>query len=150
MSIQTKLIAFLLLILGVLGYGYWQNKKGYNQAQLEAKAAIADLEIKYRAKEQEAQKKADTNYAEYEAQKVTTQKTSDSLAATTNGLRNQVAIYKRRLSETSGNPAGAIAAGTVGIDLFAECADRYSNMAKEAGRLADKVNALIDQATTKE
>jgi len=145
MSIQAKLIALILLIVGIFGYGHWQNKKGYRQAQLEAKAAVADLEIKYRAQEQLAQKKADNNYAEYEAQKLATQKSSDSLTTTANSLRNQLALYKRRLSEAPGNKEGAIATGEAGFDILGECTDRYSNMAKEAGRLADKVNGLIGQ-----
>jgi hypothetical protein len=145
MSIQAKLIALILLIVGVFGYGHWQNKKGYRQAQLEAKAAVADLEIKYRAQEQLAQKKADNNYAEYEAQKLVTQKSSDSLTTAANSLRGQLTVYKRRLSETADNPAGTIATGEAGFDILGECTDRYSSMAKEAGRLADKVNGLIGQ-----
>lgn len=145
MSIQAKLIALMLLIVSVFGYGHWQNKKGYRQAQLEAKAAVADLEIKYRAQEQLAQKKADNNYAEYEAQKLVTQKSSDSLATAANSLRNQLTIYKRRLSEAPGNKEGAIATGEAGFNVLAECTVEYEGMAKEAARLADKVNGLIAQ-----
>lgn len=149
MSIPSKLIALMLLIVGIFGYGHWQNKKGYHQAQLESKAAIVDLEIKYRAQEQLAQKKADNNYAEYEAQKIATQKSSDSLSTTANSLRSQLALYKRRLSEATGNKEGAIATGGAGLDILSECTIEYEGMAKEAGRLANKVNALISQLKEK-
>lgn len=150
MSIPAKIAIVLVLILALFGYGHWQNKKGYRQAQLEAKAAVADLEIKYRAREQLAQKKADNNYAEYEAQKLATKKSSDSLATAANSLRSQLALYKRRLSETTDNPTEAITTGEAGFDILGECTVEYEGMAKEAGRLADKVNALIDQVSTKE
>lgn len=149
MSPLYKLLGALFLIGAVIGgikwYGHSQYQAGHAQAELEAKAATSDLEKKYRQQETEAIKQSEQKYEKALDEKRKTDAANRTLDGVAVGLRGQLAVYKRRLSEDGTNPGGSIATGEVGIDVFGECSDRYSGMAQEAGRLADKVNALIDQ-----
>ena len=145
MNAWWKIGLIAAVCAAIWGYGKHEYNSGYGQSQLENKADVAVLEKKYRDKEIADQAEADRKFQEYKDAKKATDDANTALTATTSSLRNQIALYKRRLSKTASNPAGTIATGEIGIDLFAECTDRYASMGKEAGRLADKVNALIGQ-----
>lgn len=115
--------------------------------EYEAKAAEQDKQ--FRQKEKEWQDESDKKYAEYQARIKELQDANVQLSASADSLRNAIARAKRSLSEASANPERIIETGTVGLDLFAECTDRYQKLAVETGRLADKTNALIEQIENK-
>lgn len=114
-----------------------------NKATQEKQAR--ELSEKYRTMESKAIEKSQVQYGKYiEAQKYSA-KANASLSATTNRLRIDLAAYKRRLSEASSNPSGAIKTGSAGIDNYQQCVAEYSTMAKEYGSVADRLNGLISQ-----
>ena len=153
MFLQYKLLAALFLVGGLIaGYFSWHHKvfsegdtQGYARAQTEYKKAFDAQSIINRAKEAADLKKSQDKYDEYLKANHDREVINAQLTDANIGLRNSIAAYKRRLSEASNNPQGLISPREAGPDLLGECAERYTVLAKEAGRLADKANALIDQ-----
>lgn len=149
MTLPDKIIAALVLILSLIAafmlYGHSQYAKGYNQSNLEAKAAADDLNKKYRKKELDDQRIAKEKDDAYQHEKSATAAAAVALSKSNDSLLHSIASYRSRLSSLANSTGRTDDKGTVGIDLFAECSNRYNDMAKEAGRLADKDNALIDQ-----
>lgn len=149
MTIQYKIIAALALVLSLVAafllYGHSQYAKGFNQSNLEAKAAADDLDKQYRKKELDDQRIAKEKDDAYQHEKSATADAAVALGKSNDSLRNSIASYRSRLSSLANSASGTDDKGTIGIDLFAECVGNYTSMAKEAGRLADKDNALIDQ-----
>ncbi len=151
MNIYFKILSYLLfaaaIISGLWWYGSSKYDDGYEKAMLEGQAAVAVLEKKYRQQEADAAAESRKKYDKALEEKRKTDDANVVLDTTVGSLRNQVALYKRRLPEASGNPTGTASTGEVGLDVFLSCTEQYSGMAQEAGRLADKVNALQDQVS---
>jgi len=145
MLIQTKIAIFLggllIAIAAVYFYGSHQYSKGFDQANLKATARAEKVSEEYRKKEQDWQTQAKQKDDAYDQAKANTQSAVVTLTSSNLSLRNAIADYKRRLSQASSSSNGTSDKGEIGIDLFAECSDKYSELAKETARLADKVNA---------
>jgi chromosome segregation ATPase len=90
------------------------------------------------------QKEANEKYDEYQVRLNQMQASNDKLNSSLERLRNTIASSKR-VPTTSADQQRPIEQREVGADLLGECAGRYSDLAKEASRLAEKLNALIDQ-----
>lgn len=154
MLLQYKIIAVLVLLASLVGgYFTWHHKvfkegdvQGYSRAQSEYKIAFEKQSIINRAKEASDRKKSEDNYDEYLKTKTALDVANAQLADANISLRNSIATYKRRLSEASKSTERTFDPREIGSDLLGECAERYTNLAKEAGRLSDKANALIDQS----
>lgn len=123
--------------------------QGYQMAVKEYEAKAAEQDKQFRKKEKELQDESDKKYAEYQAKIKELQDANVQLSASADSLRNAIARAKRSLSEASTSPERIIETGSTGLDLFAECTDRYQKLAVETGRLADKTNALIEQIGNK-
>lgn len=146
-KIIVAAIAFGLLCAG-LYLGYDQIKEqGAKELRDEVQKVADKLNKEYREKERLAQAESDRRYSEYENQIKTTMAAHRQLDASAGRLRESIASYKNRLSQATFDPLGVSVAEEreTGADLLGECAERYRSMAKEAGRLADKTNGLIDQ-----
>ena len=144
-------IAFSLLCAGLyLGYEHIKEQ-GAKELRDEVQKVADKLNKEYREKERLAQAESDRRYSEYENQIKTTMAANRQLDASAVQLRDSIASYKRRLSQTTVDPLGirVTEEREAGADLLGECAERYRSMAKEAGRLADKTNALIDQSNVR-
>lgn len=146
---QYKLIAIGLLLLSLVGVVLWipphYREQGRNEIRALWKSAADKQAIINRAKELADAQHAQDKYDEYIKTKADLATANAQLGVANVSLHNAIASYKRRLSEASKNPQGVIDTGAIGGDLLEECAGKYTAMAKEAGRLSDKVNGLIDQ-----
>jgi len=138
------LLLALAAVAGVKWYGRHQYATGYEQAQLEAQVAAAQLSNQYRAQEQAAQQKAEEEYAKYRVQVLATQKRAADLDAAVGRLRAQLAgLQSRRAAQGAGPSAGAdAAAGPDVIGVIAACTGRYDEVVRYAAALADQVTGL--------
>lgn len=146
------------MLIGCLiaGYFSWHHKifkegntQGYSRAQDEFKIAYAKQYLINRTKEAADLKQSQDKYNEYLNTKTALDAANSKLADADISLRNSIAAYKRRLSEASKSTERTFDPREIGSDLLGECAERYTNLAKETGRLSDKTNALIDQINQK-
>ena len=150
-TIIVAAIAFGLLCAGVyVGYEHIKEQ-GAKELRDEVQKVADKLNKEYREKERLAQAESDRKYSEYENQIKTTMAAHRQLDASAGRLRESIAGYKNRLSQATFDPLGVRVTEEreTGADLLGECAERYRSMAKEAGRLADKANALIDQSNVR-
>lgn len=138
-------LAVSAIAVGIAWYGSNKYDEGYAQAELIAEAAAAKVSEEYRAKEAKQKEESDAKLAKYEAEKAKTAAASDRLAALYNGLRNEHEAYRRRMSDTASNPAGAARTGRAGLDNYQSCRDRYGSMGAEFARVSDRLNGLIEQ-----
>ena len=153
MLLPYKIFAVLALIGGIFGgYLEWHHhifklgdSQGYTRAKDEFKLAYAKQSIINQAKEASDKKHSEEAYDEYLKTKTALDVANGKLVDADVSLRNSIAAYKRRLSETSKSTERTFDPREIGSDLLGECAERYTNLAKETGRLSDKANALIDQ-----
>ena len=144
-----KIAAGLALIASILYAGHKTadhlREQGRNEIRAEHAIAYAKQSAINRAKEASVLKQSQDKYNEYIHTKAALDVANGKLADADISLRNSIASYKRRLSEASKSTSGITEPREIGSDLLGECAERYSNLAKETGRLSDKANALIDQ-----
>ena len=147
--LEIKLIAAAAAFFSLVGLALWvpahYKEQGRAEVRKEWKAAADKQSLINRAKELTDAKHAQDKYDEYIKAKGNLELTNVELNLDNVSLRNAIAAYKRRLSQASTSPQGTIDQGSLGGDLLEECAGKYTAMAKEAGRLSDKANALIDQ-----
>lgn len=147
--LEIKLIAAAAAFFSLVGLALWvpahYKEQGRAEVRKEWKAAADKQSLINRAKELADAKHAQDKYDEYIKTKSDLDLANTQLVIAHDSLRTSIAAYKRRLSQAATSPPGTIDQGILGGDLLEECAGKYTAMAKEAGRLSDKANALIDQ-----
>jgi murein L,D-transpeptidase YcbB/YkuD len=153
--IPLRLYAYAAAVLAVLaalwGYGYHQKKQGRAEVQAKFDAYIAKqtadtLQASLANQETSLlkQKAVDrSRQDDYEnAQKLAA--ANSNLRGAVAGLRNTIAAinHSAKADGVTEASAGTDDAAKVARELLGECADRYIDVAREAGELAAQVIGL--------
>lgn len=148
-GLEYKLIAAAAAFFTLVGIALWipthYREQGRNEIRALWKSAADKQAIINRAKELVDAQNAQAKYDEYIKTKADLAIANTNLSDANVRLHTAITSYKRRLSEAAKSPSRTVDTGAIGGDLLEECASHYTDMAKEAGRLSDKVNGLIDQ-----
>lgn len=131
--LTINVIAVLVVIASIWGYGRYQYSKGHTAARIQSEARALALQQGM----QYEKDRADAEYRGAVAARQAVEVAMSDQRDRINGLLDQL-----RRAKATGASSGSDAAGEDGIGMLIDCIDHYERMGKDAARLADKVNGL--------
>lgn len=146
MNLYWRIGSYLIAIAAAIGslawYASYNYDKGYEaRSALQAKADLIAIE-KNRKTEQSWQSKVDeaNKRGEEREKKLSVDAASSRNAA--NKLRSDLAEFKRRMPEVTDEAIRNYA--STATDVFGECTDRYTELAKKADSIRNELKTLDD------